>query len=125
MLKKLDKLEKWADTFKAIGNPIRLAILFMLYGSQVMYGEHSLTLSQMLAVLGFPKTKRSMNTLTYHIGGLLEASLVERTPHQKEEGKSQVQTVYHLSKKGRDFLKDFNLTDKIKEYLESQSVNEQ
>ena len=107
------KLEKWAESFRAVGHPMRLSVLVMLYGSELLPDHQSLSFPQIVAVLGLPKNKRVLNSLNYHIGRLIESGLVLRKPQQEEPGKTPVQTVYGISGKGREFIVDFNLADVI------------
>lgn len=122
----VEKLEKWAESFKAVSHPMRLAVVIMLYGSNVLseqqslLGDKSLTFTQILAVLGLPKSKRVANSLIYHLDKLIEYGFIERQPLQQEPGKTRVQTIYHISPKGHEFLKDFNLTDVIAANLKKQ-----
>lgn len=116
------KLEKWAESFKAVGHPMRLAVVVMLYGSDLLSDHQSLTFTQILAVLGLPKNKRVENSLIYHLGKLIDNGFIVRYPLQKEPGKTRVQTVYHISPKGQEFLRDFNLTNVIAMSLRKQAL---
>jgi DNA-binding transcriptional ArsR family regulator len=114
----IEKLDKWADSFKAIGNALRLGLLFMLYGSEVLSGDRkSLTFGEMRQVLGYPNSNRANSNLSYHLSALIDASFVEKEPRQAEKGVSEVETIYHLSAKGRSFLEDFNVVQVIEEKL--------
>ena len=113
----IKKLEKWAESFRAISHPIRLAILFMLYGSEVIPAHRSLTFTQILAVLGLPKAKRAQNSLGYHLDQLIQDGFIKRKPLQEEEGKTPIQTIYSISDKGREFIADFRLADVIEAHL--------
>jgi len=114
----LEKLNKWADSFKIVGNSLRLALLFMLYGSEVLsHKRKSLTFGQIRHVLGLPKTKRAISNLSHHLSILLDADFVEREPLQIEKGKGRIETIYHLSKKGYDFLSDFKVVEVIEDEL--------
>jgi len=114
----LEKLDKWADSFKIVGHALRLGLLFMLYGSEVLSGERqSLTFGQMKHILGFPNTNRANSNLSYHLSALIDASFIEKEPLQQEKGISEIEIIYHLSSKGRQFLKDFNVVQVIEEKL--------
>lgn len=114
----LKNLDRWADSFKAIGNALRLGVLFMLYGSEVLSGDtKSLTFGEMRHILGYPNTSRANNNLSYHLSALIEARLIEKEARQLKKGVGQIDTVYHLSTKGRQFLKDFRVVDVIEEKL--------
>lgn len=118
----VEKLEKWAENFKAVSHPMRLAVVIMLYGSDLLSDQdararksslQSLTFTQILAVLGLPKSKRVANNLNYHLDKLIDCGFIKREPLQQEPGKTRVQTIYHISPKGQEFLKDFKLTEVI------------
>lgn len=113
--KELDikKLEKWAENFKAIAHPMRLAIVVMLYGSELLPADQSLSFTHILAVLGLPKSKRVQNSLNYHLDKLIESGFILRKPLQQQPGKTPVRTIYSISDKGREFIGDFNLADVI------------
>lgn len=116
-----DKLNTWADSFKAVGNALRLNILFMLYGSEVLSGERkSLTFGQMRLIIGYPNTSRTNSNLLYHIKALIDSGFVEKEPVQEKRGVGEIGVIYHLSSKGRQFLKDFNVIEVIEEELEKQ-----
>ena len=120
MINELDKLKKWSESFKVIGHPVRLTIIFTLYGSEVVsQNPRCLTFGQIREVLGLPENKRALNSLVYHLNELLEADFVERQPFQDEIGKSKVQSTYSLSKKAREFLSDFDLIETIRQKLKS------
>jgi len=112
------KLDKWTNSFKIVGNSLRLAVLFMLYGSEVLSGERkSLTFGQIRQVLGLPNTRRAISNLSHHVSTLVEADFIEKEPLQIEKGKGKVETIYHLSKKGYDFLSDFKVVEVIEEEM--------
>ena len=110
-------VEHLSNDFKAVGHPLRLAILFILYGSEILYGEKCLTYSQIQDVLGFPNIKRITNTLDHHIDILIKNEFIEKIPHQEKEGKSRVITLYRVKTKGRDFLKVFGIDKKIEDFM--------
>jgi DNA-binding transcriptional ArsR family regulator len=114
----LEKLSKWADSFKTVGHALRLGLLFMLYGSEVLSDTRkSLTFGQIRQILGFPNTNRANSNLSYHLSALIEAGFIEKEPIQAEKGISEIETIYHLSPKGRQFLTDFNVVQVIEEKL--------
>lgn len=114
----LENLNKWANSFKIVGNSLRLAVLFMLYGSEVLSGERkSLTFGQIRQVLGLPKTRRVISNLSHHLSTLIEADFIEKEPLQIEKGRGKIETIYHLSKKGHDFLSDFKVVEVIDEEM--------
>ena len=110
----LDVLQKWAESFRILGSPVRLAILFMLSGSEVA-AKNCLSVSQMRDVLGFPKNKNSFNIIEYHLSVLLKNDFVKRVSEQEEEGKSPIKVLYKTSSKTREFLDDLNLDEKIRD----------
>lgn len=107
------KLEKWAESFEAVSHPIRLALVVMLYGSDLLPNQKSLTFAQMLDILGLPKAKNAESSLSYHLDRLIESGFIAREPVQEEPGKSHIQTIYHITTKGQEFLADFNLVQVI------------
>jgi hypothetical protein len=57
-------LEKWAKHFRVIGHPVRLAIILMLNGSEVLrHTQHSLTFSEIKSISSVP----SDENLCYHL----------------------------------------------------------
>ena len=114
----LEILETWAEDFKIISHPLRMSVLFMLYGSEVLFGKNCLTVSQIRDILSFPKNKKSFNKIEHHLSVLLEKGFVERYADQENEGKSQIKVLYKTSEKTKEFLKAFNLDQKITEALE-------
>jgi DNA-binding transcriptional ArsR family regulator len=118
----IKKLSEWADSFKSVSNPIRLAILFMLYGSEVLTGRaKSLTFGQIKEILGLPDNTRATSNLSYHISELIDAGFIEKEPFQAEKGTGKVQVIYHLSSRGHKFLSDFNVAQVIEEKLKKQN----
>jgi hypothetical protein len=114
----LGKLGKWADDFKTVGNALRLYLLFMLYGSEVLSGnKKSLTFGEMRHVLGYPNTNRVNSNLSYHLSALIGAGFVEKEPQQTDKGIGEIEVIYHLSSKGKNFLEDFNVVQVIQEKL--------
>ena len=116
----LKKLKKWSDYFKAIGHPVRLTIIFMLYGSELLsQNPRCLSFGQIREILGFPDSKRAVNSLVYHLNELLNDDFIQREPFQDEIGKSPVKVTYSLSNKAREFLSDFGLIETIRQKLMS------
>ena len=115
----IKELEKWADRFNVVSHPVRLAILFMLYGSDLLPSHKSLTFTEILAVLGLPKNNRAENSLSYHLGKLIESGFIKKEPMQEVPGKTSVQIIYNLSTEGREFLEDFNMTEVIARNLKA------
>ncbi len=114
----IDKLNKWAEDFKTAGNAVRLGILFMLCGSEILSKKlKSLTFGQMREILGYPNTSRANSNLAYHLSTLIDAHFIEKEPLQIEKGSSEIEVIYHLSPKGRQFLEDFSVFQVMKEKL--------
>jgi len=114
----IDKLTRWAEDFKTAGNVVRLGILFMLCGSEILSEKlKSLTFGQMREILGYPNTSRANSNLAYHLSALIDARFIEKEPLQIEKGSSGIEVIYHLSPKGRQFLGDFSVLQVMKEKL--------
>ena len=111
-----EKLEKWAEIFKVLGHPIRLATIFILYGSDVLRGKSSLRFSEIAYILGLPPKKN----LTHHLDQLLKVDLIEKTAHKDEA--EQVYPLYHISNKGEEFLSDFNLLEPLRNEILKQKT---
>ncbi len=108
----IEELRKWASVFDILGNPIRLAIVIVLYGSTLLFeGEHSLTFGQVMSIIEVP----SKPALASHLRLLLVSEFIEKHPMKDE--KQRVYPVYSLSPKGKDFLNDFGLKDFIEKYI--------
>ena len=105
-------LEKWAEYFKAIGNPIRLGIIVILYGSETLSGQRCLSFTQIKNIVGIP----SEVSLTYHLNQLRDVDLIRKEPYQNEEGR--VYPIYHTTNKAKELLSDFGLTEHLHQYLE-------
>jgi hypothetical protein len=71
----------------------------------------------MIKILGLPRTQRAETSLNYHIDKLIDGDFVIRKPLQEREGKSRVMTVYHLTSKAHEFLKDFKMSNVIEDFL--------
>jgi len=115
----LSTFEKWAEDFKAIAHPLRMAILFMLYGSEVLSEERCLTVSEIRKILAFPNNKRSFNKIEHHLSVLLKKGFIERFGDQEQKGKSRIRVLYRTSDKAKTFLDDFNLDEKIRHTIVS------
>jgi DNA-binding transcriptional ArsR family regulator len=103
------ELKKWSDTFDVLGNPIRLAIVVILYGNSVLLeGKRELTFGQIMSIVKAP----SKPALASHLHELIEFGLVDKFP--VKDDRNRVYPIYALSAKGKDFLIDFGL----KEFIE-------
>lgn len=106
------EIKKWADTFDVLGNPLRLAIVVILYGSSLLFeGERSLTFSQIMSVVHAP----SKPALASYLRELIQSGLVEK--YATKDKNERVYPIYSLSDKGKDFLNDFGLKDFIEKWL--------
>jgi DNA-binding transcriptional ArsR family regulator len=101
-------LKKWAELFKTIGNPIRLAILLLLYAS----GEGSLTYTQLKEITGFS----SDSALIYHLRILLRAKLIEKIA-SKEGEIGRVYPKYQIAKLGKEFIEQTQLAQALQEFM--------
>lgn len=113
----LEKLQKWSKEFQILSDPFRLAILFILYGSQILGGAHCLTFSQLRTML---KTSKS-STLAYHLAKLVEAELLEKIPIQEDKTK-RIYPVYRLSDHAIKLIEDFGLRSHMLAYLEERGI---
>lgn len=107
-----EKLEKWAELFKVLGHPLRLATIFILYGSDFLRDKSSLRFSEIAFILGLPPKKN----LTHHLDQLLKVDLIDKTAYKDEAG--QVYPLYHISPKGKEFLEDFNLLEPLRKEIQ-------
>ena len=108
-----EKLEKWASVFDVLGNPIRLAIVIILYGSKILFeGADSLTFGQINEVVKVP----SKQSLTHHLKRLIGTELITKSPHQKHES-GRVYPLYSITNTGTKFLEDFGLKEFIEEFV--------
>jgi DNA-binding transcriptional ArsR family regulator len=101
-------LEKWARLLKTIGNPVRLAILLVLYAS----GEGSLTYTQLKEIMGLP----SDSTLVHHLEILLKAKLIEKIAY-KEGEIGRVYPKYQIGKLGKELLEQTQLAQALREFM--------
>ncbi len=105
MKKEERKLEDYTRLFKLVGNPQRLAIVLMLYAKEVLGGSKSLSFTQIVEVLGIPKTRTG--TLNSYLNILIEADFINKDDSGKKN------PLYHLDEAGREFLEEFGLTEKL------------
>lgn len=98
-------LEDYARYFKVVGNPQRLAIVLMLYAKEVLGGSKSLRFTQIVEVLGIPKTRTS--TLNSYLNILIEADFINKDNGEKKN------PLYHLGEAGREFLDELGLSEKL------------
>ena len=77
-------IEQMADILAAMGSSIRLGILMVLYGSDMLDEETPcLRFGQIKEITGIA----SASVLNHHLGRLIKAGLIEKDPHQDEDGK--------------------------------------
>ena len=99
------RLEDYARYFKVVGNPQRLAIVLILYASEVLGGRNSLRFSQIVEVLEIPKNRTGI--LTSYLNTLIEADFIDKDNGERKN------PLYHMGDTGRKFLDEFGLTDKL------------
>jgi DNA-binding transcriptional ArsR family regulator len=110
------ELKKWAEYFRLIGHPARLAIVLMLYGSEVLRkSPHSLTFSEIKAISSIP----SDENLSYHLRELEKAKFITKEPTKNENGR--VFPLYHITSFGKSFLKDIGIIHEFRDTLEELS----
>lgn len=102
-------LEDYARYFKVVGNIQRLAIVLILYASEVFGGSKALRFTQIVEVLEIPKG--GTGTFSNYLNILIEADFI-----RKENGERK-NPFYHLGETGRRFLDDFGLTEKLNEKI--------
>jgi DNA-binding transcriptional ArsR family regulator len=118
-LMSLTEIKKWSDTFDVLGNPVRLAIVVILYGSSLLFeGKHSLTFGQIMTVIEVP----SKPTLANHLRLLMDSGLIEKQPIKDEN--QRVYPIYSLSDKGREFLIDFGMKGFIENWISDLKTNQ-
>jgi len=107
-------LNKWASLFEVIGNPTRLGILLVLYGSEFLTsdGVHSLTFGQVKDIMEIP----SEQSLEYHLKRLTDAKLIDKEPYKDPKGR--VYPIYHVTQKWRDFIRETGLVKSLTNFVE-------
>ena len=109
-----EKLQKWTELFKIIAHPIRIAIFFILYGSDILRGErHCMRHNEIQEVLGLSKE----SSLTYHLKKMVDSRFVEKLS-MTDSPSSRPYPVYRTGKVGIQFLEDFGLKEPLKKYAE-------
>lgn len=107
-----ETLEKWASVFDVLGNPIRLAIIIILYGSKILFqGSSSLTFGQINTVVKVP----SKQSLTHHLKKMIDAGLITKSAYQDDSGR--VYPLYAVTDTGTEFLEDFGLKGFIEKFI--------
>ncbi len=99
------KLEQYSRYFKVVGNPTRLAIVLMLYAKEVLGWKKPLSFTQIVEVLGIPKTRTG--TLNSYLNILIEADFINKDDSGKKN------PFYHLGEAGREFLDELGLSEKL------------
>jgi DNA-binding HxlR family transcriptional regulator len=109
------RLEELSGVFDAIGNPMRLGLLIVLYGSEILHKgkKHSLGFTDLKKIMEVP----SDATLNYHLEKLMTAGLIIRKPFQ-ESPTDRINTVYGVTDKTVRFLKEINLARAIEDIVE-------
>jgi len=109
----MEKLKRIAEIFELIGNPIRLGILFVLYGSDLLRDKGSMTFTELREVMRLPNDA----ILDYHLKKLIEAGLVTKKAVQKDPT-SKITPVYKVTEKLVSFLEETGLAEPLKKYME-------
>ena len=103
-------LKKWSGYFKVLGNPVRFAIVLLLYGSEILRGNRSLRFTEIANVLSIPAASTSV--LTHYLDQLIKVGFVE-----KENGERR-NPLYHIGGEGKAFLEELGLTDILRTRIE-------
>ena len=108
------EVENWAKIFDAIGNPLRLGILMILFGSGILHkGEkHSLGFTNLKRIMRIPNDA----TLNHHLDKLIKTGLVQKKPLQ-ETLTSKIIPIYSVTDKTDKFFKEINLDETIEEFI--------
>lgn len=108
-----NSLEKWSDYFKLVGNPVRFAVVLLLYASEILRGKHSLRFTEIAQILDIPSGSTSI--LTHYLNQLIEGGFLIK------DNKERRNPLYHISNEGRQFLEDLGLTKILKTKIEDLS----
>ena len=103
-------LKKWSSYFKVLGNPVRFAIVLLLYGSEIIRGTRSLRFTEISNVLSIPTSSTSV--LTHYLNQLIKAGFVI-----KENGEKR-NPLYHIGSDGKAFLEELGLTEILRTRIE-------
>ena len=104
-------LNQWAQTYAAMGNPIRLGILFVLYGSNIADSTPCLRFNQIKEITGIA----SDSALTHHLSRLLDAGLITKEAFKDEN--EQVFPIYSASPRWNKLVKQAGLHTIISDIL--------
>jgi DNA-binding transcriptional ArsR family regulator len=111
-----EELIEWASTFEALGNPTRLGILLVLYGSDITRKRgNCLTFSAIRTIMRIA----SPSALDYHLKCLLDADLITKTP-SSDTPNGRVYPLYRTTQKSADLLDKimYRTTEKSVDFLE-------
>ena len=111
-----EELIEWASTFEALGNPTRLGILLVLYGSDISRKRgNCLTFSEIQTIMRIA----SPSAVDYHLKCLLDANLITKTP-VSDSPSSRVYPLYRTTQRSVDFLEKFmyGTTQRSVDFLE-------
>jgi DNA-binding HxlR family transcriptional regulator len=110
--------DRLAHIYSAMGNPIRLGILFVLYGSDIVHtlGTHCLRFNQIKKITGIT----SDSVLAHHLDILIQAGLVEKKPFQDEN--NGIFPVYQVAEKLEEF-NEYSSTKIWKSIIEQSGLN--
>lgn len=104
-------MNQMAQVLAAMGNPIRLGILLVLYGSDMVSGTPCLRYSQIKEITGIA----SDSALTYHLGRLIDAELISKDAHKDEN--NEVYPIYSASSRWNGLIELAGLRSVINEIL--------
>ena len=107
-----EKLKEWADAFEVLSHPIRLGILLILYGSEVLESlTPCLTYTQIKEIMEMP----SESALAHHLKRLTDAKLVEKIAAKNEA--NRVYPEYRIGERGEKLLVQTGLADALIDYM--------
>jgi len=106
------QIDQMADILAAMGNSIRLGLLMILYGSEMIEEDTPcLRFSQIKNISGIA----SDSVLNHHLGRLLDAGLIKKEPHQNESG--QVYPLYSAAPKWNSLVESADLRSIIRDII--------
>ena len=107
------QLIKWASTFDALGNPTRLGILIVIYGSDIARKRGCcLTFSEIKSIMRIT----SDSALDYHLKRLLDTTLIEKMP-TSDSPTSKLYPLYRTTDKAKAFLEEVGLAEATRAFM--------
>jgi len=114
-----ENLREWADVLDVLGNPVRLGIILVLYGSEVLgMPTPCLTFTQIKEIMRLP----SESALAHHLGRLVDVGLVDKTAAKDEA--NRVYPEYRIGKRGTELLKKIGLADVLADYIKERLLRQ-